>query len=268
MKLLFAFVLVALITGTGTAERIWVNNITVNEYNMTWSYNETFRGIDAVMYRMSIDSGLGNNDSFVSAWELLKADREMRRGLRSSIEKEPDVRIDNGTGGIQMLEVDSTLSSDTIGRMHSPDAIVNKYNVTYRFKDSILNASSIWFLGETNTSVTIAMPPGINVTNISGMKNVSRSSTDHEEIAGFFAPISKERGEITLALARNASFLMPKINNSNAISPAKTENRTDNIPESFTEPVKEVASKIRDVSIIVAGIVLIILIYVFKVRRM
>lgn len=263
MKLLFAFVLVALSTGTGTAERIWVNNITVNEYNMTWSYNETFRGIDAVMYRTSIDSVLGNNDSFVSAWELLNADREMRRELRSSIENELDVRVNNGTDGVQMLEVDSMLSPDTIGRTHSPDAIVNKYNVTYRFKDSILNASSIWFLGEANTSVIIVTPPGVDVTNISGMKNITRNSTGYEEIAGFFAPVSKDRGEINLALARNTSFRLPEINVSNTTSPAANATATGN----FTKPVKELASRIMAATVIIAGAAIIILIYIFKLRR-
>lgn len=265
MKLLFAFVLVALSAGTGTAERVWVNNVTVNEYNMTWSYNETFRGIDAVMYRMSIDSGLGNNDSFVSAWELLKADREMRRGFRSSIENELDVRINNGTGGIQMLEVDSKLSPDGIGITHSPDAIVNKYNITYRFKDSILNASSIWFLGEANTSITIIMPPGVDVINISGMKNVTRNSTDHEEITGFFAPVSKDRGEITLALTRNTTFRLPEINVSNTTSP--TANATGTASGNFTKPVKELTSKIMAATIIIAGTAIILLIYIFKLRR-
>ncbi|MCX9010175.1 MAG: hypothetical protein OIN66_03530 [Candidatus Methanoperedens sp.] len=265
MKLLFAFVLIALSAGTGAAERIWVNNVTVNEYNMTWSYNETFSGIDAVIYRMSIDSELGNNDSFVSAWELLKADKEMRRGLKRSIENEPDVRINNGTGDIQMLEVDSALSPDTIGKAHSPDAVVNKYNVTYRFKDSILNASSIWFLGEANTSMTIIMPPGVDVINISGMKNVTRNSTDHEEIAGFFAPVSKDRGEITLALARNTSFRLPEINVSNTTSPAA--NATDTAEGNFTKPVEELTSKIMAATIVIAGTAIILLIYIFKLRR-
>lgn len=265
MKILFAFVLVALSTGTGAAERMWVNNITVKEYNMTWGYNETLRDIDAVMYRMSIDSELGNNDSFVSAWELLKADREMRRELTSSIENELDVRINNGTDSIQMLEVDSTLSSDTIGRTNSTDAIVNKYNITYMFKDSILNASSIWFLGKANTSVTIVMPPGVDVTNISGMKNVIRKSAGHEEIAGFFAPVSKDRGEITLALARNTSFRLPEINVSNTTSPAA--NATDTAAGNFTNPVKELTSKIMAATIIIAGTAIIMLIYIFKLRR-
>lgn len=266
MKLLFVLVLVAMSAGTGAAERMWVNNITVNEYNMTWGYNETFSGIDSIAYRISIDSVIGNNDSFISAWELLKADREMRKGLSESIGNEQDVRINNSTGGIQMLDVDSALSPETIGRTHSPDTIVNKYNVTYRFKDSVLNASSIWFLGEANTSVTIIMPPGIDVINISGMRNFSlNNDTGHSEISGIFATVSKERGEIALALARNTSFRPPQINVSNTTSPAV--NATESAAGNFTRPVKELSSKIRAATIVIAGAAIITLIYIFKLRR-
>jgi hypothetical protein len=264
MRFFLTLVAIAMTAGAGSAEHMWVNNISVNEYNMTWSYNETFTGADSIAYRVSIDSGLGNNDSFVSAWELLNADREMRKILKSSIDKELDVRINNGTGGVEVLDVDSTLSPDAIGKTHSMDAIVNKYNVTYRFKEGILNASSIWFLGQANSSVTIVMPPGIDVVNSSGMNNVSKNVTNHSEITGLFKGMTMDRGEITLYLAKNTSYKVPEINvSSNVTSPLPTENLTEN----FTKSTKEVTSKARNATIIIAAFVIIVLIYVFKVKR-
>ncbi len=258
MKFFLALVAIAMSAGAGSAEHMWINNITVNEYNMTWSYNETFTDADSIAYRVGIDSGLGNNDSFVSAWELLNADREMRKSLKSTIDKELDVRINNGTGGVEVLDVDSTLSPDAIGKTHSMDAIVNRYNVTYRFKESILNASSIWFLGQANSSVTIVMPPGVDVVNSSGMNNVSKNFSNHSEITGFFKGMTIDRGEITLYLAKNTSYKVPEINVSNVTSPTQTEN--------FTKSTKEVASKARNATIIIAVFVIIVLIYVFMVK--
>ena len=264
MKFFLALVAIAMTAGAGSAEHLWINNISVNEYNMTWSYDETFTGADSIAYRVGIDSGLGNNDSFVSAWELLNADREMRKSLKSAIDQELDVRINNETGGVEVLDVDSTLSPDAIGKTHSMDAVVNRYNVTYRFKESILNASSIWFLGQANSSVTIVMPSGVDVINSSGMNNVSKNFSNHSEITGFFKGMTIDRGEITLYLAKNTSYKVPEINvSSNVTSPAQTENLTMN----FTKSTKEVASKARNATIIIAVFVIIVLIYVFKVKR-
>jgi hypothetical protein len=264
MKLFLALVAIAMSAGTGSAAHLWVNNITVNEYNMTWSYTETFTGADSIAYRVSIDSGLGNNDSFVSAWELLNADREMRKSLKSAIDKELDVRINNGTGGVEVLDVDSTLSPEAIGKTHSMDAIVNMYNVTYGFKESILNASSIWFLGQANSPVTIVMPPGVDVVNSSGMNNASKNVANHSEITGLFKGMTMDRGELTLYLAKNTSYRVPEINvSSNVTSPVPTENLTEN----FTKSAKEVTSKVRNATIIIAVFVIIVLIYVFKVKR-
>ncbi len=258
MRIFFAFLFLALSASVAEAEHLWVNNITVNESDMTWGYTETFSRMDAIAYRIGIDMELGNNDSFISAWEALKADKEVRKMLRDSINKELDVRINNETAGIEVLDVDSKLSQDLIGKTHLSDAVVDRYNVTYRFKNRIFNASSIWFLGQPESPVTIVMPAGIDVVNVSGMQNVTRKITDHTEISGFFAEKSKDRGEITLDLARNTSFRLPELNASLPGNVTITN---------VTKPVSEVVSKIRDATFIIGGAVLIILIYVFKVRR-
>jgi hypothetical protein len=257
-------ILIAFTAGVGSAERQWINNITVNESNLTWGYTETFTGVDSVIYRTSIDSEFGNNDSFITAWELLNLDKEMRNRLRNAIDNELDVRINNETAGIEVIDVDSALSPGIIGNTSISEPVENKYKVTYRWKDSIFNASSIWFLGEAGSPVTIVLPPGIDVTNTSGMSNITKIIRDHVEITGFFRGVSQNvsenRGEITLNLTKNTSFVVqPSLANvTNATSPAG---------ENVTKPATEVASKARDASVLGAGIVIILLIYVFKVRK-
>jgi hypothetical protein len=258
MRNFLAIALIVLTAGTASAGHLWVNNITVAEHDITWSYTETFTGMDSMAYRLGIDKELGNNDSFVSAWEMLLADKEIRKDLRKSIDSELDVRINNQTSGIELLDVDSKLSPDTIGKTHLTDAIVNKYNVTYRLKDSIFNTSSIWFLGQAKSPVTIIMPAGVDVVNISGMEKVTKIITDHTEIAGIFTQVSRDRGEIALNLKRNMSVQAANISSQVPENITKTN---------VTKPVTLMVSKMRDLTFLIAGAVIIILIYVFKVKR-
>ncbi len=259
MRSFFILLLIMFTAATASAEHLWVNNITVNEYNMTWNYTETFTGMDSITYKIGIDTTLGNNDSFVNAWEVLNADKDIRRVLRESIDSEPDVRINNETSGIKVIDIDSKLSNEILGKTHTPATIVNRYTVKYSFNDSILNASSIWFLGQANTSATIVMPAGIDVVNISGMNNVTENITDHTEVSGIFKQISKDRGEITLNLTKNTSFQTPV-----TTSPAPAVNITAN---NTTKTASEIVSVMRDATVIIAGIVIILLIYVFKIYR-
>lgn len=268
MRIVLALVLIALTASAGTAERLWVNNITVDEYNMTWSYTETFTGMDSLIYRIGLDEEIGNNDSFINAWEILKIDKKMRERLQSSLDNELDVRIKtpytpylntgSGNNGIEVIDVDSTLSPGLIGKTHAVDTIVNRYKVTYRWKKSIFNASTIWFLGQAKSPVTIILPAGIDVINISGMNNVTENITDHSEITGFFNEISKDRGEITLNLTRNES-----------IKAQVSEVNVTNVTEQgrAAEPLTGIVSKIRDGSILGVGVIIILLIYVFKIRK-
>lgn len=255
MGIFASLVLVLLTAGAGAAESQWVNNISVGEYSMTWDYTESFSGVDAIMFRAYIDREFGNNDSFVNAWESLKADKEIRKKFQSSIDEEFDVRINNESTGIQVADIDSTLSPGIIGNIHSADAVVNRYNVAYRWKDSIFNASSIWFLGQANSPVTIILPPGMDVTNTSGINNLTKKINTRTELAGVFSEVSGDRGEITINFIENTTtHAEPTVN-------------ATNVTETVTQPVKKVASTIRNVTILAAGFAIILLIYVFKVRK-
>ena len=85
---LFLFLILLSATDLAAAETRWINNITVSEYNITWGYTETFSDMDSIGYKISIDTGLGDNDSFVNAWELLKADKEARNEFKSALEND------------------------------------------------------------------------------------------------------------------------------------------------------------------------------------
>ena len=238
-----------------------INNITVNKYNITWSYTEVYTGIDSIGYKISIDMGIGNNDSFVNAWEVLKADKEARKRFKSSIENELDIRINNETSGIEMIDVDSSLSQAILGKTHIPDTIENIYNVNYRLRDSIDNASSIWFLGEPKSPVTIILPQGIDVVHISGMDNETKEINSHTGVTGFFSNLSGKRGEITINITKNESYKVT------APEGNITENSFPGSNENITKPANGISNKIRNWSILGIGILFIVIIYVFKVRK-
>lgn len=260
LRIFLSIFLIFTLTDLAASETQWINNITINEYNITWSYTEVFSGFDAIGYKISIDSALGNNDSFINAWELLKADKEVRKTFKSSIENEFDIKIDNETSGIELVDIDSTLSQATIGNINNTDTIINRFNITYRLKESFYNASSIWFLGEPDSPVTLVLPSGTDVKEVTGMNNSSINAGSHTEITGFFKEISRDRGEITLHLEKNASFVPEKpIIVANNTSIGKNEN--------LTRSFSGISSKIRKWGIIGIGIIFIILIYVFKVRK-
>jgi hypothetical protein len=256
-----SLILLFSVTDLVAAENRWVNNITVNEYNITWGYTETFAGMDSTAYRINLDSKIGNNDSFINAWELLKADKDSRKKFRNSIENELDVRINNETSGIEMIDVDSTLSQAIIGKTHVSDTIENRYTVTYRLKESIYNDSSIWFMGEPESPITIILPQGIDVIGISGMDNETKNIDSNTEVSGYFSNSSNESAQITVNIIKNASYnLTSPETNITEVMPAQNN-------ENITEPASRVSEIIREWSIIGIGIVFIVLIYVFKVRK-
>ena len=270
-QLFLSIFLLFALADVAAAEIQWINNITVNEYNVTWGYTEIYTGIDSIGYKISIDTGIGNNDSFVNAWEVLKADKEERKRFKSAIENELDIRVNNETSGIEMVDVDSSLSQAILGNTHIPDTIENRYNVNYRLKESIYNASSIWFLGEPKSPVTIILPRGIDVAGISGIDNETKIVDLHTEITGFFSNSSDKRGEITINITKNESYnvTVPEsnIHESNVPENNITEMPSTGINENVTEPASEISNKIRNWSIFGIGIVFIVIIYVFKVRK-
>ncbi|MCX9084003.1 MAG: hypothetical protein OIN87_04290 [Candidatus Methanoperedens sp.] len=259
-KIILSLFLIFSLIDPAIAGTRWINNITVNEYNITWSYTESFSGHDSNVYKVGIDSILGNNDSFISAWELLKADKEVRTTFKSSLETEMDIKINNETSGVELIDIDSTLSQATIGDINNTDTIINTYNVTYRLKDSIFNSSTIWFLGESYSPVTLVFPQGIEIKEVTGMTNASINADPHPEISGFFKELSMDRGEILLTVEKNVSFFEDKIG-------ILTHNTSTLKDENITKPYSWISSTSSKLSIIGIGIICIIFIYVYKLRN-
>ncbi|MDW7727879.1 MAG: hypothetical protein SCH70_12350 [Candidatus Methanoperedens sp.] len=230
---IIALMIIVLTANIALAQFQWDNNITVGEYGMSWSYSETLTGIDSITYRIGLDENIGNNDGFINAWELLLADKEVRKNLKNAIDTEPDARIDNSSERIEVIDIDAVLSTEIIGKTMLANTIVNRYIVTYGFENSIMNATSIWFMGGPESPVTIIMPAGIDVVNISGMDNVTKKTTDHTKITGIFSEKPEQRGEITLGLARNQTrnVSYPVIN--------ETTSNTNKTEEKITKPIIE-----------------------------
>lgn len=250
-----SIILLSMSVDNVSSETQWINNISINEYNISWNYIEIFTGMDSIAYRIGLDSGIGNNDSFINAWEVLKADREARSKFRASIEKEPDVRIDNQTSGIRIKDVGSNLTQGLIGKTHSSSEVKNEYTVIYILLESFYNASSIWFLGEPGSRVTIIIPQGVDIINVSGINN---STTVSGVIQGYFSNSSTGKGEITVNFTKNASYYSEP--------PAVNITETISEPENETENIAEIPGNIWEWIIAGTGIIVIILIYVLKIR--
>jgi hypothetical protein len=108
------------------------------------------------------------------------------------------------------------------------------------------------------------------------MDNVTINNTDHAEVSGFFKELSKDRAEITLYLSQNVSFINKEINDTNATNATDAINSTDGLNSTninFSsqnqekESMFEKLSWIRDTTIVAIGLVIISLIYIFKIRK-
>jgi len=98
------------------------------------------------------------------------------------------------------------------------------------------------------------------VKEVIGMNNSSINIGQHTEITGFFKKMSQDRGEITLYMEKNTSFVIEK--------PGIMVNETSiGKDENISKPISGISSRIRKWSNIGIGIIVIILIYVFKVRK-
>ncbi len=164
----------ALVTGSASAEYNWSNQITVHLDGMEWQYTEELSDMDPYVFRYDIDNRQGNKDHFVSTWELMKADKRMRERFRDAIEREMDVRIDNSSLGIKVLDIDASLSKNALGKVESMTELTNTYRVTYSFPGGMLeNGSTIWFLGEPGSLLSVNFPEGTQIISTKGIDNVS-----------------------------------------------------------------------------------------------
>jgi hypothetical protein len=198
---LFSLVISPMVASAGY---VWENNITVKAQGMVWDYNEEYTGENSILFKHYIDIELGNTDGFVSAWELLKTDAKMRESLHSSIMKYMDVKINNSAEAIHVVDVDSSICCETLGKTGESAHITNCYHVIYSFDDSLLNlGNNIWFLGEPETNVTIVMPVGVDIASTEGIENATITVQNNSAvISGTFG----FAGEITIGYAENMTW--------------------------------------------------------------
>ena len=157
----------------------WDNNINVNADSMVWEYTETYSGDRSVIFKAFIDAEFGDNDRFVSAWELLKADVSTSKSFQKSIEENMDVKIDNSSKNVTLLRVESDMSTELIGPVSEEKDVINKYQVFYDFKTPLSESvSSMWFQGEPGTDVVLNIPAGMKLISAEGIddKSVEESS--------------------------------------------------------------------------------------------
>jgi len=179
----------ALVTGSASADYNWSNQITIHLDGMEWQYTEKLSDLDSYAFKYDIDNKQGNKDHFVSTWELMKADKRMRERFRDAIEGEMDVRINNSSLGIEVLDIDASLSNNALGPVKSMTELTNTYRVTYSFPGGMLeNGSTIWFLGEPGSLLSVNFPEGTQIISTKGIDNVSIRTSD---LSGRFGAINE-----------------------------------------------------------------------------
>ena len=179
----------ALVTGSASAEYNWSNQITIHLDGMEWQYTEELSDLDSYVFKYDIDNKQGNKDDFVSTWEMMKGDKRMRERFRDAIEGEMDVRIDNSSLGIEVLDIDASLSKNALGPVKSMTELTNTYRVTYSFPGGMLeNGSTIWFLGEPGSLLSVNFPEGTQIISTKGIDNVSIRTSD---LSGRFGAINE-----------------------------------------------------------------------------
>lgn len=174
-NLLFVVVLVLsalAMVSTPTSAFEWTNIITLEEDGMSWTYEEKYAGEDAELFRSFVDEKIGNDDGYVTAWELMKVDHRTRTRLQNSLDKQIDVVFDNTAKNVSVSSVDATISREGLGDIGKSEDITNMYFVNYKFEqDFFETGTSVSFDGEANTDIIITMPEGIEVIATEGIES-------------------------------------------------------------------------------------------------
>lgn len=193
-----------------TAAFITSNNVTLERGGMTWKYEEQITGREAILFRNLIDLQTGNDDNFVNAWEILKAEKVFRDRMKEAVKTKPEVKLNkpevklNGTSEpVKVTDVDFWLSKEALGKTEKNSSITNSASVSYIFEKEMGQGADIWLMGTPNSSVTITLPVGFDVERTEGLDNKSQEfGNNHTVLKGSFAP----EKNITLWISENKSF--------------------------------------------------------------
>ncbi|MDD3041486.1 MAG: hypothetical protein PHW56_00805 [Methanosarcinaceae archaeon] len=222
---------ILLLSGTGAAAFSYSNSITLNPGNATWGYEEYVTGKEASFSRQLIDNQAGNNDSFVNVWELISMERRFGERLRESIEKKPDIKFNNSSETVKVLDVEYRFSEESLGNVFKTKALKNRAFVKYSIdKGALAPGTEAWFRGTPESKVRVILPPGLDVNETGGLENSTVSfKNDRAVLEGRF----DEKGEMTLRFSENKSF-NPK-SSEEALNVSSAEEMNVSAPE---KPIK------------------------------
>ncbi|MGB9938452.1 hypothetical protein [Methanosarcina sp.] len=178
------------------------NNITLERDGMTWEYQEQITGKEAVLFRNFIDLQAGNDDNFVNAWEILKAETVLRNQTKEAIKTKPDVKLNGTSEPVKVTDVDFWLSKEALGKVEKNSSINNSASVSYIFEKEVCQGTEIWFMGTPDSSVTITLPVGLDVKRAEGLENKSQKSWNNRTVLEGNFGLQKN---ITLWISENES---------------------------------------------------------------
>ncbi|MDG6243093.1 MAG: hypothetical protein QCH31_01690 [Methanolobus sp.] len=195
-RLLTFIIILSVFSGTCSATYSLDNSITVKTSGILWEYTETYSGDRSVTVKGSIDTESGDDNGFISAWELLKHDVMTTRSFFNSIKNNMDIKIDNSSRNIYLLRVETDMSRELIGPVRDKKDIVNRYRVFYDFKKPLSSSdTTICLMGEPGTDVIINLPHEMLFVSVAGTdEETARKGPHGTHIRGMFGT----EGEITL----------------------------------------------------------------------
>lgn len=244
-NLLLIIVLFSMLSLPASAAYDWDNTIDIGTDGMVWEYSETYSGDRSVIFKTFIDMEFGDNDGFVSSWELLKTDVKTSKSFLKTIEDNMDVRIGNSSKNVTLLDMEADMSAELIGPVGDEKDIINKYQVLYDFKTKLTDSdTSMWFQGQPETDVTVNLPSEMKLISVEGIENKSiEESSQGTSISGQFG----FNGELIIEFLieelpvqekmENVTKITP-VNVSNTDSPSLLDKIFPGLTDSFLEKLK------------------------------
>ncbi|MDY0385843.1 MAG: hypothetical protein RBT65_01665 [Methanolobus sp.] len=221
-NLLLLIVLFSMLSTPASAAYEWDNTIDIGTDGMVWEYTETYSGDRSVIFKNFIDTEFGDNDGFVSSWELLKTDVMGSKSFLKSIEKSKDVKIDNSSKNVTLLDMETDMSAELIGPVDNEKKIINKYKVFYAFKTTLSDSdTSMCFQGQPGTDVTINLPSMMKLISLEGIESqTTKESLQGTSVSGQFG----SSGEIIIEFLIEEAPVQEKKENITKTTPANVSN--------------------------------------------
>jgi hypothetical protein len=229
---LTAFVLISLILPFFLAEPCAAvttfNSITIEKNGMTWEYKEEATDNESIYFRKFVDTQTGNNNSFVNAWEILKAEKALRAKMEEVLRTKPDVRLNQSSDPVRYRDVEFSIPEEALGITEKNSTINNSARVTYIFERELGEGTDILFMGTPDSNLTISLPPGFDVKETQGLEDKKLEfENSHAILKGNF----NHSGNVTLWLLKNETF---KLNFQNTEERIETDSKAKRIGDKIS----------------------------------